>query len=109
MSQSSEYAIIKAAGGQVKAVVGDVLRLDKLIGDPGAEVTFPHVLLLAAGADVEVGKPDVAGAKVIGQIVRHAQGKKLRIYRYKKKKGYQRTLGHRSDYTFVRVTGISRG
>ncbi len=109
MTTDTEYAIIKASGSQFKAVAGATLRVDRLAGEPGAEVTFPNVLLFASGEKVEVGKPFVAGAKVVGQIVRHGRGKKLRVYHYKKKKGYQRTVGHRSNYSWVKVTSVSRG
>ncbi|MEK7765766.1 MAG: 50S ribosomal protein L21, partial [bacterium] len=67
------------------------------------------VLLLAADGKIEIGKPVVAGAKVTAEIVRHARGKKIRVYKYKKKKGYQRTVGHRSEFTFVKVKSIARG
>jgi large subunit ribosomal protein L21 len=109
MTNASEYAIVKTSGSQFKAVAGETLRVDQVAGEPGSEVTFPNVLLLASGEKVEVGKPFVAGAKVVGQIVRHGKGKKIRMYRFKKKKGYQRTVGHRSKYSYVKVTSISRG
>jgi len=109
MTTVSEYAIIKASGSQFKAVAGETLRVDKIEGDLGSEVTFPNVLLFASGEKVEVGKPFVAGAKVVGQIVKHGKGKKIRMYRFKKKKGYQRTVVHRSNYTYVKVTSVSRG
>jgi large subunit ribosomal protein L21 len=109
MTTATDYAIIKTSGSQFKAVAGETLRVDMLVGELGSEVTFSNVLLLATGEKVEVGKPYVAGAKVVGQIVRHGKGKKIRMYRFKKKKGYQRTVGHRSNYTYVKVTGISKG
>ena len=85
---------------------GDTLRVNRLTGEPGAEVVFPDVLLLASGADVAVGSPNVSGARVVGEIVRHARGKKVRVYKFKRKKGYQRTVGHRSNYTFVKIKTI---
>lgn len=109
MTTVTEYAIIKASGSQFKAVAGETLRVDKIIGELGTEVTFPNVLLFASGDAVEVGKPFVPGAKVVAQIVRHGKGKKIRMYHFKKKKGYQRTVGHRSNYTWVKVTSVSRG
>lgn len=109
MTTVSEYAIVKTSGSQFKATPGATLRVDNLSGEPGTEVTFPNVLLFASGEKVEVGKPYVAGAKVVGQILRHGKGRKIRMYRFKKKKGYQRTVGHRSNYTYVKVTSISRG
>lgn len=106
MSEQAGYAIIQANGNQVKVAEGMTLRLEKLAGEPGTEVVFPQVLLLAKDDMVAVGKPHVSGVKVVTEIVKHAKGKKIRIYRFKRKKGYQRTLGHRQQYTFVKVKSI---
>lgn len=103
------YAVISACGSQVKVTEGGTLRLEKLEGEPGSEVVFPKVLLLSDGGKVEVGSPYVAGARVVAQIVRHMKGTKIRIYRFKRKKGYQRTLGHRQNHTMVLVKSITRG
>lgn len=109
MSEQSVYAIIRASGTQLKVSAGDTVRLNRVAGEVGAEVVFPNVLLLGSGESVSVGNPHVAGTRVVGEVVRHARGKKLRIYRYKRKKGYQRTLGHRQDYTFVKIKSIESG
>jgi large subunit ribosomal protein L21 len=103
------YAIIAASGTQFRVAAGETHRVDLIASEPGAEVTFPNVLLLSHGGEVKVGRPYVAGVKVTGTVVRHARGKKIRIYRYKRKKGYQRTVGHRSEYTFVKITNIVQG
>jgi large subunit ribosomal protein L21 len=103
------YAVISACGSQVKVTEGETLRLEKLAGEPGSEVVFPKVLLLSEGGKIEVGSPYVAGVKVVAQIVRHLKAKKIRIYRFKRKKGYQRTLGHRQNHTMVLVKSITRG
>jgi large subunit ribosomal protein L21 len=109
MNDAAEYAVVSSGGNQVRVTAGETLRMEKLSGDPGAEIVFPNVLLLASGGAVEVGRPFVAGASVKAMIVKHGRGKKLRIYRFKRKKGWQRTLGHRQDFTLVRVTEIVRG
>ena len=109
MSTTTDYAIIAASGTQIKVSAGETHRLDLIHSEPGAEVTFPKVLLLSADGAVKVGQPYVAGAKVTGEVVRHARGKKIRIYRYKRKKGYQRTVGHRSEFTFVKIKDIVKG
>ena len=109
MNDTPAYAVIQAGGNQIKVAAGESVRLEKLAGEPGAEVVFDKVLLLAAGGEVAVGHPFVAGASVKADVVKHGRGKKLRIYRYKRKKGYQRTLGHRQDYTVVRIKEIVRG
>jgi len=109
MNDAAKYAVIQSGGNQVKVAAGETLRMEKLSGEPGAEIVFPNVLLLADAGAVEIGRPFVAGASVKAKIVEHGRGKKLRIYRYKRKKGWQRTLGHRQDFTLVRVTEIVRG
>jgi large subunit ribosomal protein L21 len=103
------YAVISACGSQVKVTEGETLRLEKLAGEPGAEVVFPKVLLLSVDGQVQVGAPYVAGARVVTEIVRHMKAKKIRIYRFKRKKGYQRTVGHRQNLTVVRVKSITKG
>ncbi len=105
----SNYAIVKTSGTQLRVSEGDAVRLDKLAGEPGSEVVLGEVLLLSSEGAVEVGKPLVDGARVVGEIVTHGRGKKLRIYRYKRKKGYQRTVGHRQDFTLVRIKSVGRG
>lgn len=105
---TSNYAIVETSGTQMRVTEGDAVRLARIEGDPGAEVVLENVLLLSTDGEVEIGKPYVKGAKVIGKIERHGRGKKLRIYRFKRKKGYQRTLGHRQDYTCVKITSVGR-
>ena len=103
------YAVVATGGTQFRMAAGAVVRVNRLDGEPGSAVEFPHVLLLSGGSDVKVGAPYVTGAKVTGEIVRHFRGKKIRSYRFKRKKGYQRTVGHRQDYTAVKITGVVGG
>jgi large subunit ribosomal protein L21 len=103
-----KYAIVEASGGQFKVSEGEAIRLGRMAGDRGTEVVLENVLLLSSDGEIEIGKPYVKDARVVGEIERHARGKKLRIYRYKRKKGYQRTLGHRQDYTLVRIKSVGR-
>ena len=103
------YAIFKAAGVQVKAEEGDLLRVPKLEGEPGAKVTFDEVLLSADGDKINTGQPTVKGAKVSAEIVRHGRGKKLFVFKFKKRKKYRRKTGHRQDFTEIKVTGLKLG
>jgi len=105
----ADYAIIQAGGNQLKVSQGETVRLEKITGEPGAEVVFPNVLLLSAEGGVSVGQPFVAGAKVTAEIVEHGRGKKIRIYRFKRKKGFQHTQGHRQGFTAVKIREIIRG
>ncbi len=102
------YAIIENSGQQFKVSEGDLLRIDLLEqAEPAQAVEFDRVLLVAEGADVRVGTPLVEGAKVVGQVETPlAKGKKLRVFKYKRRKGYRHRMGHRQKYTEVRITKI---
>ncbi len=103
------YAIFNAVGQQVKAEEGDLLRVPKLEGEPGAEVTFDEVLFSADGDDIKTGQPTVDGAKVTAEIVRHGRGVKIVVFKFKKRKKYRRKTGHRQDFTEIKVTGLQLG
>jgi large subunit ribosomal protein L21 len=110
MSEQKTYAIIKAGGGQVRVVEGETLRVARAEGsEPGVELVFPSVLLLARDGKVEIGRPFIEGARVVTTVLGHGRGKKIRIYTFKSKKGYQRTKGHRQDFTTVKVKSIVGG
>ncbi|MFV8750782.1 50S ribosomal protein L21 [Nannocystaceae bacterium ST9] len=102
----SDQAIIKTGGKQYRVAVGDKLRVEKLELDVGAGVDF-EVLLVGQGAATKVGTPVVAGAKVSGKIVAHGRGKKLVVYKFRRRKQYRRKNGHRQPFTEVQITGIS--
>jgi large subunit ribosomal protein L21 len=100
------YAVFKTGGKQYRAAKGDTLTVEKLDGEVGAKVTFSEVLLVGEGSGIKVGG-DAKGASVEGEIVEQAKGPKLIAYRYKRRKGYHRTVGHRQRLTKVKVTGIN--
>lgn len=101
------YAVIKSGGKQHRVVPGEQLKLEKLDGDVGQEITFEEVLLVKSDDDLKVGAPHVAGATVTGKIVEHGRGKKIVVSTYKRRKGISRALGHRQHYTLVEITGIA--
>ena len=103
------YAIFKAAGEQVRAEKGDLLRVPTLKGEPGSKVTFDEVLLSADGDKIKTGTPTVKGAKVTAEIVRHGRGVKLMVFKFKKRKKYRRKTGHRQGFTEIKVTGLKLG
>jgi large subunit ribosomal protein L21 len=98
-------AVIRAGGRQYRVAEGDVLKLNKLSGDPGDKVEFGEVLVLG-GDTPKFGKPTVQGAKVTAEIVRQGRGEKLVIFKFKRRKKYRRKQGHRQDFTEVKITGI---
>ena len=101
------YAIIKTGGKQYKVAEGDVLLIEKLDAEVGAEVTFEEVLTVVDGDDVKVGKPFIEGAKVTGKVEAQGKGKKIRVFKYKAKSNYRRRQGHRQPFTKVTVTKIA--
>ena len=100
------YAIIESCGRQYKVAQGDVVFFEKLNAEEGKKVTFDHVVLVSDDKKVEVGAPYVKGVKVEGKVVSHGKGKKILVYKYKAKKNYRRTQGHRQPYTKVEITAI---
>ena len=101
------YAIIESCGRQYKVSEGDVVFFEKLDTEVGKKVTFKEVVLVSDDKKVEVGAPYVKGAKVEGKVVEHGKGKKIVVYKYKAKKNYRRTQGHRQPFTKVEITKIA--
>ena len=100
------YAIIESCGKQYKVSEGDVVYFEKLDSEEGKKVTFSNVVLVSNDDKIEVGAPYVKGVKVEGKVVAHGKAKKILVYKYKAKKNYRRTQGHRQPYTKVEITGI---
>ncbi len=102
------YAIVRAGGRQEMVAVGDVVIMDRVVGDPGASIAMP-ALLLVDGADVTSDPAVLAKVSVTAEIVDHRRGPKIDILKYKNKTGYRRRQGHRQELTAVKVTGITPG
>jgi large subunit ribosomal protein L21 len=103
----SDQAIIKTGGKQYRVAVGDKLRIEKLASGVGEAVVFDQVLLVGNGDAAQIGTPMVAGAKVSGVVKAHGRGKKLIVYKFRRRKNYRRKNGHRQSFTEVEITGIS--
>ncbi|MBM3785625.1 MAG: 50S ribosomal protein L21 [Acidobacteria bacterium] len=97
------YAVIETGGKQYRVSPGATLRVEKLAGEPGSDVTFDKVLAVVSDAgEVSTG----GSAKVSAKIDRHDRDEKVIVFKFKRKKQYKRTIGHRQHYTQVTVTGI---
>ena len=101
------YAVIKTGGKQYRVQAGDLLVVEKLDGEPGANVAFDEVLMIGEGADVTLGAPTVEGARVDATLVETRKGDKIKIFKKIRRQGYRRTRGHRQFETVLRVTGIA--
>ncbi len=101
------YAVIKTGGKQYRVSQGDRLRVEKLPGNVGDTVTLGDVLLVGSGEGVKVGSPLVSGAKVQAKIVAQDRGKKIIIFKFRRRKNYRRKTGHRQPFTALEITGIT--
>ena len=103
------YAIFRSGDKQFRAEPGTTVRIPSLDAEVGDEVTFDEVLVASTDDGVSVGTPTVAGATVTGEVVRHGKGRKIIIFKWKRRKNYRRKQGHRQKYTDVRIGEIRLG
>jgi len=99
------YAVIKTGGKQYRVAAGEQLRVEKLPGNVGDAVTFDQVLLVG-GESLKLGKPLVAGAKVEAKIVGQGLGRKLVVFKFRRRKNYRRKNGHRQPFTALEITSV---
>ncbi len=100
------YAIIRTGGKQFRAEPGKTIKVPSLDVDEGKKVTFDDVLVVSTEDGIKVGTPAVKGAKVKAEVVRHGLGKKIIVFKWKRRKNYRRKQGHRQKYTEVRIDEI---
>ena len=100
------YAVIETGGKQYRVSPGQTVEVELLPAEPGSEVALERVLLVSTGEKTLVGAPTVAGARVMTTVVREGRGDKIIVFKYKSKKRYRRTQGHRQDYVYLLVTDI---
>ena len=104
------YAVIVTGGKQYQVSPGDIIFVEKLPAEENSKVEFVDVLLVGGdGKPARIGDPTVAGASVIGKVLRQGKAKKITVFTYRPKKDSKRKLGHRQRYTKVRVTEIKEG
>ncbi|MCB9727568.1 MAG: 50S ribosomal protein L21 [Deltaproteobacteria bacterium] len=103
------YAVIRTGGKQYRVEQGDVVKIEKLAGDPGETLTFDDVLLVDSGDTTHIGAPQVAGAKVSGTIVEQGRDRKVIIFNFRRRKSSKRKIGHRQSFTRVRIEAIALG
>ncbi len=99
------YAVFRTGGKEYKVSPGDVIRVERLSGGPGSTVEFNHVFAVRAHS-LTVGSPLVENAKVLGTVLRNARAPRIRVLKYKRKKQYRRTLGHRQAFSEVLIKEI---
>jgi large subunit ribosomal protein L21 len=100
------YAVVKTGGKQYKVAPGEKLKVETIPADVGAEVVLDQVLMVGDGESVRLGQPVVAGATVKATVVAHGRGEKIRIFKMRRRKHYQKHQGHRQNYTELRIEAI---
>jgi large subunit ribosomal protein L21 len=101
------YAVLQTGGKQYRVEAGDLLEIELVAAEPGQPYVFDQVLLVNNEGKVSVGSPTVAGAKVVADVVEHIRGEKKIAFKFRRRKGYHRTVGHRQELTVVKVKEIT--
>jgi len=107
LGRSSMFAVLKSGGKEYRVAKGDVIRVEKIGGSVGDQVTLKDVLMVSGNGETHVGTPNVKNAVIIGEIVQEAKGKKVFTYKMKRRKNYRRMKGHRQTYTYLKVNEIA--
>jgi len=100
------YAVIEASGKQFRVSPGDLVRIDTLSAEPGTEIELGRVLMVAGDSGIKIGA-EAGSFKVTGTITKHGRGVKVIVFKFKRKKQYKRTQGHRQNFTEVKVNAIA--
>ena len=101
------YAVIKTGGKQYRVVAGEKIKVEKLVGDVGTTVSLDQVLMLADGDKVTIGSPIVKGASIEATVLSHGRGDKVMIFKFRRRKHYRKTQGHRQSYTEIQIGAIT--
>ncbi len=101
------YAVIKTGGKQYRVAAGEKLKIEQLPADIGAEIVLDQVLLIADGDSLKMGRPLVTGATVQAKVLAQGRHDKVRIFKLRRRKHYQKHQGHRQNFTEIEITGIT--
>ena len=105
--RSDMYAVIKTGGKQYKVAPGEKIKVEQIAADVGQEVTIDQVLAVGSGADLKVGTPLVTGASVVATVVAHGRHDKVRIFKMRRRKHYQKRQGHRQNFTEIQIGAVN--
>ena len=101
------YAVIEAGGKQFRVAPGDTIKIDTVAGEVGSPVEFGRIIALMRDSNELVTGPDLGPVRVTGTIASHGRAAKVLVFKFKRKKQYKRTIGHRQNYTEVRIDEIN--
>ncbi|MBI3399682.1 MAG: 50S ribosomal protein L21 [Deltaproteobacteria bacterium] len=100
------YAVIKTGGKQETISEGDVVKVEKLSGDVGSKIEFNDVLLVGTDKEVKVGRPTLANTRVVAEILEQGKSKKVIAFKMKRRKGFHKKIGHRQNFTSIKIKEI---
>jgi len=100
------YAVIRTGGKQQTVAEGDVIKVEKLSGDAGSRIEFKDVLMVGSDKEIKVGQPTLVNVKVVGEVVEQGKSKKVIAFKMKRRKGFHKKIGHRQQFTSVRIKEI---
>jgi len=101
------YAVIKTGGKQYRVSAGEKIKVEQIPADVGAEITLDQVLMVGEGESVSIGTPLLAGARVTAKVLAHGRGPKIKIFKMRRRKHYQKHQGHRQNFTEIEISGIA--
>lgn len=102
------YAIISSGGKQYKVEQGDILRVEKLEAAVGSEIVLDRVLMVADDDDIKIGQPVLEGVAVNGTVVEQGKARKILVFKYKRRKRFQKKQGHRQQFTAIKINSITQ-
>lgn len=101
------YAVIKTGGKQYKVAAGEKIKVEQIAADVGQEITIDQVLAIGAGTELQVGTPLVSGATVVATVISHGRHDKVRIFKMRRRKHYQKRQGHRQNFTEIQIGAVN--
>ena len=100
------YAVLKSGGKQYRVSAGDVILVEKIIGDSGSKVTFDDIIMMGEGSKIHIEKNELKAASVTGEVIEQTRGPKLLVFKKKRRHNYRRKKGHKQDLTAVKIQSI---
>lgn len=101
------YAVIKTGGKQYRVVAGEKIKVEQIAAEVGQQVKLDQVLVIGSGADVSIGAPLVPGASVLAKVVAQGRHDKVRIFKMRRRKHYQKRQGHRQNFTELEISAVN--
>ena len=107
IERADMYAVIKTGGKQYKVAAGEKIKIEQIAAEVGQEITIDQVLAIGAGADLTVGTPLVTGASVVAKVLAQGRHDKVRIFKMRRRKHYQKRQGHRQNFTEIEISAVN--